>query len=171
MRPWVSGTGDGKDTEQRHGRRLLHNYGARGTRGHMKTLGTHLLADLHGCDPHILNDASRIETAMRQAAEATGCVVLHGQFHQFEPQGVTGLLLIAESHLSVHTWPEHGYAAVDLYTCGSTEPRDAIANLATALEATRTDWLTVERGREHATPSLGVAHASQPHHSVVDHRN
>jgi S-adenosylmethionine decarboxylase proenzyme len=99
---------------------------------------------------------------MRQAAEAAGCVILYGQFHQFEPQGVTGLLLIAESHLSVHTWPEHGYAAVDLYTCGSAEPRQAIADLATALGATRTDWLTVERGLERVKPSL---RPMQPSHA------
>jgi S-adenosylmethionine decarboxylase proenzyme len=91
---------------------------------------------------------------MRQAAQAAGCVILHAQFHKFEPQGVTGLLLIAESHLSVHTWPEHGYAAVDLYTCGSTEPLQAIEELAKALHSKRTDWLTVERGRARQSPSL-----------------
>ncbi len=133
----------------------------------MKTLGTHLLADLHGCDARILNDATRLQAAMRHAAEAAGCVILHAQFHQFEPQGVTGLLLIAESHLSVHTWPEHGYAAIDLYTCGAAEPRHAIEDLARALHATRTDWLTVERGREQSIPSLRPTNSSQESEGVV----
>ena len=133
----------------------------------MNTRGTHLLADLHGCDPQILNDASRIEAAMRRAAHSAGCTILHAQFHAFDPQGVTGLLLIAESHLSVHTWPEHSYAAVDLYTCGSAEPRQAIEELAIALQSTRTDWLTVERGRSESNPSLAISDSSPAHPKVV----
>ncbi len=133
----------------------------------MNTLGTHLLADLHGCDEQLLNDVKRIEAAMRHAAEAAGCVILHAQFHQFKPQGVTGLLLIAESHMSVHTWPEHGYAAIDLYTCGASEPIDAIEQLARALHATRTDWLTVKRGHEGKIPSLRPTVASHKPRGVM----
>ena len=119
----------------------------------MKTHGTHLLADLHGCDVGILNDVAQIETAMLVAARSAGCVVIGSRFHQFQPQGVTGLLLIAESHLSVHTWPESGYAAVDLYTCGDTPADDAIDGLAKALGAQRVDRMTVLRGRP-GMPSL-----------------
>ena len=119
----------------------------------MKTHGTHLLADLHGCDVGVLDDPVAIETAMLVAARSAGCVVIASRFHRFTPQGVTGLLLIAESHMSVHTWPESGYAAVDLYTCGDTHAHDAVERLAQALGADRVDWIRVARGQG-TSPSL-----------------
>lgn len=121
----------------------------------MNTRGTHLLADLHGCDSDLLDNVGHIETAMLIAAKDAGCVVISSRFHHFAPQGVTGLLLIAESHLSVHTWPERGYAAVDLYTCGTADTRGAVEHLARTLGADRIDWLTVDRGLPHS-PALAA---------------
>ena len=85
----------------------------------MKVLGKHLLLELNDCDPNLLNDLSFIREIMLAAANESGATVLGESFHQFSPQGVSGVILIAESHLSVHTWPEHGYAGADIFTCGT----------------------------------------------------
>lgn len=84
----------------------------------MRPLGRHLLVDLTGCDPAALDDAPRLEALLREVAEVAGSRVLDARFHRFEPQGVTGVLLLEESHLAIHTWPERGAAAVDLFSCG-----------------------------------------------------
>jgi S-adenosylmethionine decarboxylase len=85
----------------------------------LKALGKHLLLELNGCDPKLLNDISFIREIMLAAANESGATVLGESFHQFSPQGVSGVILIAESHLCVHTWPEHGYAGADIFTCGT----------------------------------------------------
>jgi S-adenosylmethionine decarboxylase len=85
----------------------------------LKALGKHLLLELNDCDPKLLNDISFIRDVMLAAANESGATVLGESFHQFSPQGVSGVILIAESHLSVHTWPEHGYAGADIFTCGT----------------------------------------------------
>ena len=85
----------------------------------MKALGKHLLLELNDCDPKLLNDINFIREIMLAAANESGAAVLGEAFHQFSPQGVSGVILIAESHLSVHTWPEHGYAGADIFTCGT----------------------------------------------------
>ena len=86
----------------------------------MNALGTHLLLDLRQCNPDLLNDLQYIKQAMMSAATEAGATVLGENFHKFDPLGVTGIIAIAESHLAIHTWPEHGYAAVDIFTCGSS---------------------------------------------------
>ena len=92
----------------------------------MNVLGTHLLLDLKGCDQEKLNDLSYIKESLTQAAKAVGATIVGDSFHKFSPHGVTGILAIAESHLCIHTWPEYGYAAVDIFTCGdSFDPRKA----------------------------------------------
>lgn len=83
-------------------------------------LARHLTAEYYDCDPKLLADRGRMKSIMLQAAKASGATVIDSRFHSFEPQGVSGVVIIAESHFSVHTWPEHDYAAVDLFTCGST---------------------------------------------------
>ena len=88
--------------------------------------GVHLLADLHGVDPALLRDAAFIDALLRRAAEAAGARILHGHFHVFgDGGGVTGVLLLAESHISIHTWPESGFAAADIFMCGAARPRVA----------------------------------------------
>ncbi|MDD5287899.1 MAG: adenosylmethionine decarboxylase [Dehalococcoidales bacterium] len=86
----------------------------------MKALGKHLLLELNDCDRTLLNDIDVIKDIMLAAAKASGATVLGESFHQFSPQGVSGVIIIAESHLSIHTWPEHGYAGADIFTCGTT---------------------------------------------------
>jgi S-adenosylmethionine decarboxylase len=86
----------------------------------LNALGKHLLVELNDCKHDILNDLAFIREIMLVAAKASGATVLGESFHQFEPQGVSGVIIIAESHLTIHTWPEHGYAAADIFTCGTT---------------------------------------------------
>ena len=108
-------------------------------------LGIHRLADLHGCSS--LADPARIEAALRAAVSATGATLLNLQLHHFGPgQGVTGVALLAESHLSIHSWPEHGYAAIDIFLCGGADPGAALDIIAAALAATRIDTQRVARG-------------------------
>lgn len=83
-------------------------------------LGRHLLAEFYDCDPNVLNNPSLIEEVMCDAAIKCGATIVQKNFHMFNPYGVSGVVIIAESHLAIHTWPEFGYAAVDLFTCGDT---------------------------------------------------
>jgi S-adenosylmethionine decarboxylase proenzyme len=112
----------------------------------MRTLGRHLLAELYGCDAAGCDDLERVAAAMRQAAAAVGVAVMAEAFHRYAPRGVSGVMLIAESHLSVHTWPEASYAAVDIYTCGGLDPRPGVALLAGALGAAEVRMHEVLRG-------------------------
>jgi S-adenosylmethionine decarboxylase proenzyme len=113
---------------------------------HARPRGLHLLVEYLGCPPALLDDAAALETALRQAALAAGARVVQAGFHRFSPHGVTGYLLLEESHISIHTWPELGYAAADLFTCGETSPRLAEDHLRDALGAARVELLEVLRG-------------------------
>jgi spermidine synthase len=86
----------------------------------MSALGRHILVEFTGCRSEILNDVSLIEKAMSQSAIKAGATVINSTFHHFSPYGVSGVIVIQESHLAIHTWPEYGYAALDLFTCGDT---------------------------------------------------
>jgi S-adenosylmethionine decarboxylase len=86
----------------------------------LNALGKHLLIELNDCNRKLLNDLEAIREIMLAAAIGSGATVLGESFHQFSPQGVSGVIIIAESHLTIHTWPEHGYAAADIFTCGTT---------------------------------------------------
>ncbi len=96
-----------------------------------KFAGMHLLVDLWGaanlCDP------DHIDRALRDAAEAAGATILHGHFHHFSPNGgVSGVLVLAESHISIHTWPERDFAAIDIFMCGACNPYQGIPALKVA---------------------------------------
>ena len=84
----------------------------------MKTLGVHLLLDLENCDQKILDDLNIIKQTLIIAAQRSGAHIMGETFHKFTPVGVTGIVSIAESHISIHTWPEFKYAAVDIFSCG-----------------------------------------------------
>ena len=83
-------------------------------------LGRHMTVELCGCDPRVIADPEKVEAAFLDAARFSGAHVLNWSFHRFEPQGVSGFVIISESHFSIHAWPEHDYAAVDIFTCGGT---------------------------------------------------
>lgn len=86
--------------------------------------GTHLLIDLWGATN--LNSPEEIEQTLRQCAIESGATILHSHMHHFEPHGVSGVVVLAESHISIHTWPERGYAALDVFMCGEANPYKAI---------------------------------------------
>lgn len=88
--------------------------------------GKHLIVEFRGCNDGLLNDTGRIETYLRRASHAAQCAILHSYAHPFEPQGVTCFVALAESHISTHTWPEHGYAAIDIFMCGDKDPTLAL---------------------------------------------
>jgi S-adenosylmethionine decarboxylase len=113
-----------------------------------RAAGTHLLADFEGVAPSLLTDAAAIEDVLRQAALAAGARILHGHFHTFGVGGgVTGVLLLAESHISIHTWPEDGFAALDIFMCGAARPALALARIEAVLKG-RAAVRTVERNSE-----------------------
>ena len=115
------------------------------TRGH---LGTHAIVELFGCKH--LNNLERVRDTLVEAANLCGATILHTKFHQFSPQGLTGYILLAESHISIHTWPEYGYAAVDLFTCGSMDTEKAFAHIAKQLGSQRVEQSMLLRGRTEA---------------------
>lgn len=86
--------------------------------GAVDTLGHHIVVDASGCDPYVIDDVVSVEQIMLKAAELAGLRVKASEFSRFDPCGVSGFVLVYESHISVHTWPEDGYAALDVYTCG-----------------------------------------------------
>ncbi len=113
----------------------------------MNTLGTHLILDLHGCPPSRLDDPELISRVLMKAVKDSGATLIKPFFHQFAPQGVSGVMVIAESHFSIHTWPEYGYAAVDMFTCGETVDMEAAeAIICEGLGAAKVLRCEVERG-------------------------
>ncbi len=113
----------------------------------LNALGTQLLLELKGCNRVKLNDLGFIRNCLLSAAESVGATILSESFHQFSPQGVTGIVAIAESHFSIHTWPEYGYAAADIFTCGvSFQPDRAAALIVKALEAEEPTIIELKRG-------------------------
>ncbi|HEY2474617.1 MAG TPA: adenosylmethionine decarboxylase [Candidatus Cybelea sp.] len=115
----------------------------------MKALGRHIVCELSGCQPTLLTDITGIAAMMNAAAQAAGATIMESAFHRFEPQGVSGTVILAESHLSIHTWPELGYAAMDFYTCGEhTDPWLACDYAARTLDAKSVLATELKRGIE-----------------------
>jgi spermidine synthase len=113
----------------------------------MTALGRHILVEFIGCKPEIMNDVSHIETSMVYAAKKAGATVINSTFHHFSPYGVSGVIVIQESHLAIHTWPEYGYAAVDLFTCGeSVDPWISFDELKEKFGAKNYCALEINRG-------------------------
>ncbi|MFH1810337.1 MAG: adenosylmethionine decarboxylase [Pseudomonadota bacterium] len=113
----------------------------------MNKLGTHVLIELWQVPPEQLNDVAWVRKLLLQAAEEAQCSVVSQTFHRFAPQGVSGVVVIAESHISIHTWPELGYAAADIFTCGDhTMPEQAAQYLIRTMGAGRHLLQVLERG-------------------------
>jgi len=113
----------------------------------LRALGRHILAEFFECDTHILNDRDLIEIYMKQAAIECKATIVDSVFQTFNPHGVSGVVVIAESHLAIHTWPEYGYAAIDVFTCGETvDPWVATRALQNLLKAKQTTTVEMKRG-------------------------
>ncbi|MEM7155958.1 MAG: adenosylmethionine decarboxylase [Myxococcota bacterium] len=133
----------------------------------MVAIGSHYILDMYDCPSEVIDDLERVQAALRQAAEVARSTLLGETAHRFEPQGVTALGLLAESHISVHTWPELNYAAADVFSCGEhARPELACAYLAKALRAGRHEIRRVARG-EHVSPSR-PARAPTPGEQAAD---
>ncbi len=112
----------------------------------MNTQSQHLLIELFDCPSSRLQDKECIENLLIAAATAAKVTIVQSVFHEFSPQGVTGVVIIEESHLSIHTWPEYGYASVDFYTCGEGLPEQALDVIKKGLSAERVEVIMVDRG-------------------------
>ena len=117
--------------------------------------GKHILAEYFECECTYLNNEAAIGDLMREAASRTGATIVGDIFHHFSPQGVTGVVVIAESHLAIHTWPEFKYASVDLFTCGTTvDPWIGFEYIKEKLQSQRWESKEIIRGmmdiEEHA---------------------
>ncbi len=113
----------------------------------MKALARHLILELKDCDRDLLNDSETLKTILLGAARAAGATILGESFHRFQPQGVSGVVIIAESHLFIHTWPECGSAAVDVFTCGdNVDPEKAVWKLLSGLKVKNHSIMELQRG-------------------------
>jgi len=115
-------------------------------RNGVRCAGTHLIIDLHGAQR--LNDIEHIEATLRRCVDAARATLLHIHLHRFQPSGVSGVAVLAESHISIHTWPEVGYAALDVFMCGSADPDACVPVLKEAFSATRVGVSELLRGQD-----------------------
>ncbi len=123
-------------------------------------VGVHCMLELYGCPVELLNDIEFIKQTLADAAEIARSTLLERISHQFHPQGVTALALLAESHISIHTWPENGYIAADVFTCGEhTKPVDACQFIARAFKSSKHLLMKLPRGK--FSPTV------QPHIEIV----
>ena len=110
-------------------------------------LGQHVLAEFFECDPNILNSNDKVEKYMIEAALECGATIVQKCFHMFNPYGVSGVVIISEIHLAIHTWPELGYAAVDLFTCGTKcYPKVAYEFLKKKFNSQKASFTELKRG-------------------------
>jgi S-adenosylmethionine decarboxylase len=114
-------------------------------RNGVRCAGVHLIVDLHGADR--LDDIEHIEATLRRCVSEARATLLHIHLHHFQPNGVSGVAVLAESHISIHTWPEAGYAALDVFMCGSADPDACIPVLREAFSAKRVGVNELLRGQ------------------------
>ncbi|MDN5341879.1 adenosylmethionine decarboxylase [Oceanotoga sp. DSM 15011] len=113
----------------------------------VRSLGKHLIAEFYNCNNEILDNVEKVEYYMKKAAIETGATIVTSTFHRFLPHGVSGAVIVSESHLAIHTWPEFGYASIDLYTCGDdVDPWKAFEYLKKAFNSNRTEVNEHKRG-------------------------
>ena len=115
----------------------------------MDTIGYHYIIEASGCDPKIIADANTLKRILLESAKVGEMDVRTVYFYKFSPQGVSGLIVVSESHISIHTWPEKGYAAIDVYTCGTkSKPEKAVNYILEQIKADYAHITEVERGVE-----------------------
>ncbi|KLO21660.1 S-adenosylmethionine decarboxylase [Marinitoga sp. 1197] len=125
-----------------------------------KSLGRHIIAEFYECDKDILDDVDKIEELMKKASIESGATIVTSTFHRFLPHGVSGAVIVSESHFAIHTWPEYGYASVDIYTCGDhVDPWKSFEFLKKAFNSQRAQTIEHLRG---VYEEIGIAENS-PH--------
>lgn len=113
----------------------------------MQALGRQILVEFYECDRDILNNRELIDKYLNEAVKKSRATIVTSTFHTFSPFGVSGVVVIAESHVSIHTWPEYGYAAVDIFTCGDTiDPWVIHDYLKEALKSNNSSTMELKRG-------------------------
>ncbi len=113
----------------------------------MERLGRHLIIELFDCDRKIISDLNTVEDLILEAVRISGATIVESFFHLFPPNGVSGIVVVAESHFSIHTWPEYKYSAVDIFTCGDdVDSRKALSLLREGLKARNVSTMELERG-------------------------
>jgi len=115
--------------------------------GKLKSLGKHIILELYGCPAELLSQPNEIQQVMESAAVAMNATIVKCTFHHFSPLGVSGVIIIMESHLTIHTWPEYGYAAVDIFTCGILDIEAGVKLLEQELKASKIEKQMIERGK------------------------
>ena len=125
----------------------------------MESLGIHILAEYSNCDYNRINDVAYIEKIMLESATLAGATVISSSFHRFSPHGVSGVVVIQESHMAIHTWPEYRFASADIFTCGdSVDPWKAYENLKKSLGAENGTSFKISRGNNLVshTPEINI---------------
>lgn len=113
----------------------------------MHALGTHLLVELRECNPDIIKSLEKVRNALVSAAKEAKATIVNVSFHEFNPFGISGVVVIAESHLTIHTWPEYAYAAIDIFTCGELiKPEVAASYLIEQFECKNPSIVEMKRG-------------------------
>ena len=121
-------------------------------------LGRHMLLELHDCNSEVLNSLQAVKNALVEAAQRAEATIVDVVFHEFSPFGISGVVVIAESHLTIHTWPEYRYAAIDIFSCGDTlKPADAAQFLMAQFGAEHSSVMEVQRG-------VFLPHPASPSH-------
>jgi len=127
----------------------------------VETLGRHILVEYYNCDPDILKDPRFIERSMNEAALEAKATIVESAFHHFNPWGISGAVIIAESHLTIHTWPEYGFASADFFTCGDIDPWKSFEYLEKVLQSEFSESIEIPRGltakiKKHSQNDLGT---------------
>lgn len=113
----------------------------------VETVGYHYVVEASGCDPEVLGDVNKLRELLLKAAKNSRMEVKGSYFFKFSPTGVSGTLIVAMSHISIHTWPEHGYAALDVYVCGTgSDPEKAVNEILAGLKAKHAHITEIQRG-------------------------
>lgn len=134
--------------------------------GPVDYLGRQVTVDFFDCNKALLNDVKRVEAMMAAAAKASKATVVKSLFHHFNPYGVSGVVVIAESHLAIHTWPEYGFCSIDVFTCGPVvDPRVCQRYLAKALKSSHSEYHEFKRG---VLKLEGLAHKAIPVQGAVE---
>jgi S-adenosylmethionine decarboxylase len=113
----------------------------------MDTRGLHYIVEASGCDPQILEDVNKLKEILINAAKVGKMDIRSVHLYKFSPRGISGLVIVSSSHISIHTWPEHGYAAIDVYICGQgSNPEEAIQYILQSIKAKHAHITEIERG-------------------------